>query len=161
MAKPPRDRSSVTANTYFITTRAFNGQSLFQSERMANLLLDTLRHYRGLRKCLLHDFVIMPNHVHLLLTPGVGITIERAVQFIKGGFSHRAGKEIGAAGEIWQRGYVDHRIRDFRDFQYHRDYIRLNPVRARLAVVAEEYAYGSAWPGVALDPIPQGLKPIV
>ena len=160
MAKPPRDRFSVVANTYFITTRAFNGQSLFQSERTANLLLDTLLHYRALGKFFFHEFVIMPNHLHVLLTPGVETTIEQAVQFIKGGFSHRAGKELAIAREIWQRGYVDHRVRDSRDFQHHRDYIRMNPVRARLSVVPEEYAYSSAFPGVSLDPAPQGLKPI-
>ncbi len=124
MAKPRRDQSSVITNTYFITSRAFNGEALFQSERVATLLVETLLEYRKARKFLLHEFVVMPNHMHVLLTTVEGITLERSVQFIKGGFSHRAGQQLEMRGEIWQRGYVDHRIRDARDFTSHREYIR-------------------------------------
>jgi len=161
VAKPPRDQSSVTTNTYFITARAFNGQALFQSERVATLLVETLLDYRKQGKFLVHEFVVMPNHLHVLLTTVEGITLERSVQFTKGGFSHRAGKQLEVRGEIWQRGYVDHRIRDARDFASHREYIRQNPVKAHLAEAPSEYAYSSAFPGVELDEAPQGLKPIL
>jgi REP-associated tyrosine transposase len=99
------------ANTYFVTVGTWGHRSLFQSERMASLLIDTLLHYRREQKCLLHEFVLMPNHLHLIFTPG-GITLERAMQFVKGGFSYRVKKELGIATEIRERGYVDHRIRD-------------------------------------------------
>ena len=161
MAKPPRDYSSVTTNTYFITSGAFNGQALFQSERVAKLLIDTLLEYRRQGKFLVHEFVVMPNHLHMLLTTVESITLGRSVQFIKGGFSHRAGKQLEMRGEIWQRGYVDHRIRDARDFASHREYIRLNPVKAHLAECPEAYAYSSAFPGFEPDEVPQGLKPIL
>lgn len=101
----------------------------------------------------------MPNHVHLLITPGEGIGIEKALQFIKGGFSYRARKEFGMASEIWQRGYVDHCVRDASDYAQHREYIRANPVRAHLANSPEEYRYCSAYPGFCVDPVPHGLKP--
>ena len=101
----------------------------------------------------------MPNHVHLLLTLGDGTTLERAMQLIKGGFSYRARKELGIASEIWQRGYVDHRVRDSNDYAQHRNYIRANPVRAHLANAAEEFRYGSAFAGYELDAVPRGLKP--
>lgn len=55
-----------------------------QSDRNANLFIEVLRSYVAAGKFRLHDFVIMPNHVHLLLTVGDGMTIERAMQFIKG-----------------------------------------------------------------------------
>ena len=47
----------------------------------------------------------MPNYFHLLLTIENEMTIERAVQFIKGGFSFRAGKELGMRSPIWQKGF--------------------------------------------------------
>ena len=144
---------------YFVTTKAWEGQPLFQSERMAKLFLETLFHYRKEGKFQVHEFVLMPNHVHMLLTPMPGNTIERAMQLIKGGFSHRAGKELGMNREIWQRGYVDHRIRDAQDYARHREYIRSNPIRAHLVGAPEEYPFSSAFPGFALDPLPQGLKP--
>ena len=81
-------------------------QAIFQSERTADLLLSTLFTYRDQGKFLVHEFVLMPNHLHILLTPSSNVALERAMQFIKGGFSHRAGKELGITREIWQRGYV-------------------------------------------------------
>jgi len=83
------------------------------------------------------------------------------MQFIKGGYSHRAGKEMGMDGEIWQRGYVDHRIRDAQDFIGHREYIQLNPVRAHIVDAPDKYPFSSAFPGFKLDANPQGLKPMV
>ena len=100
MAKPPRDTSPVGTNTYFITASAWNGQPLFQSERICKLFLATLFQYRDQKKFAVHEFVLMLNHFHLLMTTGPDITLERAMQLIKGGFSHRAGKELGMKGEI-------------------------------------------------------------
>jgi hypothetical protein len=59
-----------------------------------------------------NESVIMPNHFHLLLTPATKIPLEKALQFIKGGFSYRAKREIHFAFEIWQASFVNHRIRD-------------------------------------------------
>ena len=63
--------------------------------------------------------------------------------------------------EVWERGYVDHRIRDSQDYVQHVEYIRQNPVVAHLVGVAEEYRYSSANVRFNLDPCPQGLKPRV
>ncbi len=124
---------------------------------MATLLIDVLLHYRSGQKYLLHEFVIMPNHVHVLLSPME--TLARAVQFIKGGFSYRAKKELGISMEIWERGYVEHRVRNAMDYEHHVEYICQNPVRAGLAETPEKYHWSSAGCGIALDPCPLGLKP--
>ena len=158
MSKPPRDHTSFGTDTYFITTTTWGSRSLFQTDRMALLFLDTIFQYRRQQKFLLHEFVVMPNHLHLLLTP-TGISIERAMQLIKGGFSYRVKKELGSTLEIWERGYVDHRIRDLADYDRHVTYIRQNPVEAQLASTEEEYPYSSACAGLERDPRPQGLKP--
>ena len=158
MSKPPRDYTSFGSDTYFITTTTWGSRSMFQSDRMALLLLDTLFQYRRQQKFLLHEFVVMPNHLHVLLTP-TGIPIERAMQLIKGGFSYRVKKELGSNSEIWERGYVDHRIRDLNDYERHVTYIRQNPVEAHLATAEEKYPYSSACAGFERDPCPQGLKP--
>jgi putative transposase len=113
-----------------------------------------LAHYRGEPKYLLHEFVIMPDHIHLLLTPAPEISLERAMQFVKGGFTFRL-----HVGPIWQPSFTNHRVRDFQDYEKHREYIRMNPVRARFVTRAESYQYSSAHGKVRLDPMPQGLKP--
>jgi putative transposase len=78
--------------------------------------------YRREKKFHLHAFVLMPDHVHLLLTPAEDVTLERSVQLIKGGYSHAFGVEFGKHKEVWQRGFTDHRIRDDGDLEKHRQY---------------------------------------
>jgi putative transposase len=149
MSKPsrPSDPANATgsARTFFATTRTAGGKSLFQTERMADLFVDVLRTYMRAGKMTVHDFVVMPNHVHILMTVPGAVSTEQAMQLIKGGFSFRANKELGYRGEVWQRGFSDVRISDERSFQQHREYIENNPVRAGLANSPEEYPSGSAY----------------
>ena len=118
---------------------------------MRHLFLNVLFHYREQQKYLLHDFVLMPDHFHLLITPIA--TLERAMQFIKGGFSFRAKRELGFVHEIWQPSYYDRRVRDAEEFFAFREYTRQNPVKKGLVRVAEDYQYGSAWPEYQLDAV--------
>jgi putative transposase len=112
---------------------------------MAQLFLDVLQHYSLQRRYLLHEFVVMPDHFHLLITPSE--TLERALQFIKGGFSYRAKKELGFVREIWQPSYYDRRVRDIEEYLALREYIHMNPVKRRLVSVVAEYLYSSAHSG--------------
>ena len=145
--------------TFFGTTVTWGRRPIFRAEPLANLLLDVLLHYRQEGKYQLHEFVIMPDHLHLLITPAVVVSLEKAVQLIKGGFSYRVKKELSSNLVIWQSGFTNHRIRGADDYVKHRMYIYENPVRARLAEAAEAYAYCSAAATIELDPPPPGLKP--
>ncbi len=88
MAAP--HRGNTGSSTYFITACAFQKQQLLQSDRMAQLFLNVLFNYRSQEKYLLHEFVLMPDHFHLLITPL--LALERSLQLIKGGYSFRAKK---------------------------------------------------------------------
>jgi putative transposase len=116
-------------------------------------MMATVSHYAE-TNFLLHAFVIMPDHAHLLITPSE--TLERAIQLIKGGFSFRAKRELNWKGDIWQQGFTDHRIRDDEDWNRHLDYIRQNPVRAHLTEDSVLYPYID-FPSPSF---PQGLKPL-
>jgi putative transposase len=113
---------------------------------------------RQKNKFRLHEFVVMPDHFHLLLTVESEMTIERAVQFIKSGFSFRAGKELGMRSPVWQKGFSEVRISDAEALQQVRTYISNNPVVRHLVDNPEDYQQSSAHPGFELDPVPQGLK---
>jgi REP-associated tyrosine transposase len=153
MAAPRRGNTG--SRCYFITASTFQKRNILQSDRMAALFVDVLSHYRRQGKYLLHEFVVMPDHFHLLLTPLE--TLERSMQLVKGGFSFRAKKELEFEHEIWQPSYYDRRVRNIEEYQVFCDYIRLNPVKKGLVSVAEEYRYSSC--GVELDGFPQWLKP--
>ncbi len=155
--RPAREPATSNGQTYMVTSSTCGRRALFQKECWARLLIDTLYHYRG-SAYLLHEFVVMPDHVHVILTPKT--SLEKAVQFIKGGFSYRAKKELGSNLEVWQKGFSDHRIRDASDYRIHQMYVQQNPVRKHLCERPEGYPYSSARPGFDLDSPPQGLKPV-
>ena len=129
------------ARTFFATTKTSQGRCLLQSERNATLMIDVLRSYVAAGKFQLHDFVVMPDHVRLLITVGGGMTIEKAMQLIKGGFSYRLRKECGYLGEVWQRGFSEQRVESRQSYLQHREYIAANPVKARLVDLPEEFPY--------------------
>jgi putative transposase len=149
MAKPLRPSDPKNAvgrpRTFFVTSCAAGGRALFQTERMASLFIDVLRSNIGAGKFVVHDFVVMPNHVHVLLSVPGDTSIEKAVQLVKGGFSFRAKRELGFRGEIWQRGFSDVRITDELSFRKHKEYIDNNPVKAGLANSPGDFPYGSAF----------------
>ena len=98
-------------------------------------MLATLFRHREQGRFQLHGFVIMPDHIHILLTPAFDHTIERSVQLVKGGFSFAIRKDY--SGEIWQNGYHAHRITDLSDYHAQLRYIADNPTRKGLS----NYAY--------------------
>ena len=157
MAAPRRGNTGYSC--YFITASTYQKQSLFQSDRMARLFCEVLLHYHQQHRYLLHEFVLMPNHFHLLITPTE--TLERSLQLIKGGFFYRAKKELKFMREIWQPSYYDRRVRDLGEYDVFREYIHLNPVRRGLVASALDYLYSSARAGFVPDALPQRLKPVI
>ena len=149
-------RSISRRGTYFVAFSTFQRTRLFVVEAYARLFLKTVYGYKRQGSFQLHAFVVMPEHVHLLITPEM--TLERAVQLIKGGYSHNFGSEFGRKKEVWQRGFTDHRIRDAADFELHRGYIHQNPVKRGLVQNATEYKYCSAYPGFKLDSWPSAAN---
>ena len=149
MSRPSRPSDPNIAHgysrTFFATTRTAAGRSLFQTERMANLLIDVLRTTMRSDGVNIHEFVVMPNHVHILMTLPGDMSVEKSMQLIKGRFSFRAKKELGFSGEVWQRGFSDVRVADESSFERHRLYIANNPVRAGLVELPEDFPFGSVY----------------
>ena len=83
-------------------------ESPFLRTAAAELLVKTILGYREQGRFLLHGFAVMPEHLHVLLTPGNGQRVERCVQCIKGGFSFSVREQF--AGEVWQTGFHEHRF---------------------------------------------------
>jgi putative transposase len=134
MARPDRNAFPgeilSTARTFFATTKTYGGRRLLETDRNATLLVDVLR-----------DFVVMPNHLHLLITVPGGMTIEKAIQLIKGRFSYRLKKEFGYPGEVWQASFSEVRADTKESIAGYREYIAQNPVKAGLAESPEQYPY--------------------
>ncbi|SRR5713226_3114054 len=149
----PKHRTAP-GTSYFVTTNCWQGRSVFQVTENAEILIDTLFHYRDRKAYALHEFVVMPDHLHLLLTPSPTTSLEKAMQFIKGGSSHQIRKARNQKTEIWQVGFHDWTIRDRSDWQAKVEYIHDNPVRAKLVEKPQDWPYSSATGKFALDPTP-------
>lgn len=117
--------------TYAVSTATHLRRALFMRTANSELLLAVLFRYREQGRYLLHGFAIMPEHLHVLLTPASDQTIERCAQCIKGGFSFEVRRQF--SGEVWQPGFHEHRIRDEQDFQNQLAYIAANPDCRHLA----------------------------
>src|ERR1700733_6225121 len=98
--------------TFFVTSRTHGSRRIFQVPRNAELFLETLQHYRAEGHYKLHAFVVMPDHVHLLLTTHEK-TISEVMNLIKGGFSRRMPSKF----PLWQRGFTDHLARNVGEFE--------------------------------------------
>lgn len=129
------------SRTFFLTTKTYCGRRLFQVDRNAQLLVDVLRSCVAARRFKILDFVIMPDHLHVLLTVEGDVSVEKAMQFIKGGFSYRLKRELGYPGEVWQHGFSEVRVYDNESLTRYRQYIAQNPVRKGLAESAELFAW--------------------
>jgi putative transposase len=114
----------------------------------------TLGHY------VLHAFVVMPNHVHLLATPAVALP--KLTKSLKGITSKRANEMLAMTGKsFWQEESYDHLVRHEREFEKIRNYIEENPVRAGLVREAGEYRWSSAGWATGGSPADQGVRPTI
>lgn len=147
--------------TYLVTTKAWQNVAVFQVTEIAEVVVAKLLEYRRKEYYLLHEFVLMPNHLHLLLTPSNRSSLERAMGLIKGGSSHETHCVRKNKIQIWQSGFHESRVTDPVHYKNKANYIHLNPVTARQARHPQDWPYSSAASKYHLDPIPPGLKPSV
>jgi REP element-mobilizing transposase RayT len=94
----------------------------------------------------LHVAVVMPDHVHILLTPmrdqeGWPYLLPTILKLIKGVSARSVNKLLGSSGPVWQEESFDHVLRSDESFEEKREYIRQNPVRAGLVKKAEDYQW--------------------
>jgi putative transposase len=152
VVRAKREPARNNHQTYFVTFQTIDRKAFFRNERWAVFFMSVLMRYRN--EFALHDFVVMHDHVHLLLTPNGAL--ERSIQLAKGGFSFSAKREFSWKGDIWQPGFSDHRVRDINDWDQHIAYIRKNV----LSLKQPEYRFCGEHAEVAMDAVPQWLKPL-
>ena len=139
------------AGVYFATTDTWERRALFINLSLAKIVVEQIVACRERGFYKLHAFALMPDHLHVLITPSDETTIEKAMQMIKGGSAHQMGIERPQQFPIWHRGFHDRWIRDAEQFWQAKSYIEQNPVKARLVGTAEQYPWSSASGKVILD----------
>jgi len=129
--------------TIFVTFRKLNREPFAASAR--DVILRHCLHDDG-KRFVLHAAIVMPDHVHLLLTPmrdpaGWPYALAAILKLIKGVSARIVNKLLGSSGPVWQDESFDHVLRSEESFEEKLEYIRQNPVRAGLVNRAEEYRW--------------------
>jgi putative transposase len=120
------------------------GPSYLRIPEIASLIVDALR-YRNARDFDLHNFVVMPNHVHILVTPQ--IPVSNFMHSLKRFTARQANRTLGLTGQaFWQDESYDRLVRDAREFDRIASYIERNPVDAGLVSEPDRFQWSSAWP---------------
>jgi putative transposase len=135
--KPQRERATHNDETHMVTSSTWEGRGLSQNEQCAGLRID-----------------IMPDHFCARISPPA--SLEKAGQFLKGGFSYRAKKDLGSNTEAWQKGFQDHRVRDASDWVVHVSHVHDNPVKEHFCEGPDEFLYSCAHAGLEPHAIPPG-----
>ena len=95
------------------------------------------------------DFIVMPNHVHVLMTPCPGHELEEILKSIKQYSANAINKINKTDGALWQRDSYDHIVRDWDQLQAFQEYIRANPLKGKLSASEYVYSPGKYCEGIA------------
>jgi REP element-mobilizing transposase RayT len=123
--------------------RARSGPVWLQDSRIASVVADALLYGERVRKLYqLHTWVIMPNHVHVILQPHC--ELPAIMQWLKGRTSRVANRILNRTGtRFWQDESFDHWIRSEEELAYMRDYVENNPIKAGLVPHKEQWRWSS------------------
>ncbi|MDR3727996.1 MAG: transposase [Terracidiphilus sp.] len=139
-----------SGQAHFLTFSCFHRLPLLAQMNMQNAFLLALEQTRRRFQMQVYGYVVMPEHVHLLLSEPAGEMLARAVQMLKSRVSIQARKESQRTrGEapFWQTRYFDHNVRNHAGFVTQLRYIHRNPVKRNLCLAPEEWPWSSfrAW----------------
>jgi type I restriction enzyme R subunit len=119
------------------------GQCYLRDLRCIQILRAKILAWDGIR-CHMGDFVIMPNHVHLLVTPARGEELEMILKQVKGASAVECNRILGRTGAFWQAESYDHIVRSIEQLEQYRQYIATNPANAGITVGADA-CYVASW----------------
>ncbi len=121
------------------------GPLYLRMPKIASMIVDAI-HYReqALNHYRLHAYVVMPNHVHLLITPLV--LVSRIMHSLKKGTAREGNRALGLTGPFWQDESYDRLVRNDTEFDRIADYIENNPVKPGLAATVEDFLWSSGGP---------------
>jgi putative transposase len=141
MARLPR--LSVPAYPHHVIQRGNNGQPIFQTDADRRRMLELIEEYARQFEVAVHAYVLMDNHLHLLLTPRTGDGLPRLMQALGRRYVRYFNDSHGRTGTLWDGRYKSTLIEAERHLLACMVYLDLNPVRAGLAAQARDYVWSS------------------
>jgi len=133
----------LSGSTYFVTFCVKNRENKpLLHPTSAKIVEDALKFY-DTKQYHLDAYVIMPDHVHLLIKPFEGFRLKKVITNIKKFTANEINKLYQTKGRFWQIEPFDHLVRNLGYWVRYFDYIHNNPVKAKLASKPEDYLWSS------------------
>ncbi len=133
----------LEGSTYFLTFRVLGPLGVVLADDGPASIVEEALWFGHCERYLLHGYVVMPDHVHSLMTPFPGWTLSVVLQGIKGFSAREINKLLGRKGPFWQDETFDHLIRNEQDWTERLNYIHDNPVLAGLTDNPEDFRFSS------------------
>lgn len=130
---------------YHVTARVNRKERLLQTPKSKTLFLETLIKLRKKYSCRIDNFVIMDNHVHLLVEPIGGTTLPEMMKWLLGVYTMKYNRMFNTSGHFWGDRYYSVPLKNFEEYIHAFLYINQNPVRARIVEKAIEWEWGGLW----------------
>jgi len=144
--KPTVKRFYVENYPYFVTTATYKKKPLFVDTKKAEILKNVIYNFRSHKRYLVLSFVIMPDHLHLLLVPAKNYDISKIMHTIKRGSARLINQELKSSGKVWEPRFFDRVARSKQELINDITYIHFNPVEKGLVEKPEEFLFSSANP---------------
>ena len=140
-----KGRHSIREQTYLITTVCTHRIRCFEDWSCASHVAAILAEPRLWRGSRLQCWVLMPDHLHFMVTLGTNESLSQLVRRIKAVTSRAANHVLGCEGSVvWARGYHDRALRREEDMRVFARYVITNPIRAGIAATCGAYPYWDA-----------------
>jgi putative transposase len=137
-------RYQESKQTHFVTFSCYRRLRLFTSPALHQLFLTTLEEMRTRFEMRVYGYVVMPEHVHLLISEAEFKALAVALHWLKLTFSKRSAKFRDAYGQpFWQARYYDHNVADYEKFVEKLRYLHRNPVKRGLCLKPEDWIWSS------------------
>jgi REP element-mobilizing transposase RayT len=129
---------------YFVTANVHHKQKIFLNAKIADMVLSALFFLRDKSYYRFYSFIIMPDHLHLLILPEKNKTLSQIMHSLKSYTAKKINDLLGRSGKVWQDGFYERVMRNEDDLREKASYIENNPVRKKLVEHPETYLYSSA-----------------
>lgn len=152
--RPPRLLPHAYTDTSAVFTVAFATEKrvrVFARADVAAAMASTIREHAEATGTVVYAYCVMPDHVHVLLTPSPTHSVNAFIGQVKN-LGQRNAWSLGVRGAFWQRSFWDHCLRDSECLEDQVDYILDNPVRAGLTTDRESYPFSGADAGPSFPP---------
>jgi REP element-mobilizing transposase RayT len=120
------------------------GEALLKHASVANMIQNSLLKFDN-ERYRLFAWVVMPNHVHILMARFENYELEDILHSLKSYTAHEANKMLHRRGQFWIEDYFDRYMRTQEHFRKTVEYIENNPVKARLCEKPGDWPFSSAW----------------